>query len=69
MKTNMGSVDRLARILIAAIIVVLFLINVIAGTLATVLLVIAGIFLLTGLVGLCPLYSLLGINTCGIKKA
>ena len=64
MKRNMGAFDRVIRILIAVVIAVLFFTNIVTGTLAVILLVIAGIFLLTGLISVCPLYSLLGINTC-----
>ncbi|MBV2225488.1 MULTISPECIES: DUF2892 domain-containing protein [Sphingobacterium] len=68
MKTNMGPQDKTIRIIIAVIIAVLFFTKVISGTLAIVLLVVAGIFVLTSLIGFCPLYSLLGVNTCR-KKA
>ena len=67
MKTNMGSADRITRILIAAIIGVLYFTNTITGTLGIVLLVVAAIFLLTSFIGSCPLYSVLGINTCKTK--
>lgn len=69
MKKNMGAADRIIRSLIAAAIVVLYLTNVITGVLGYVLLIVAGIFLLTSLVSLCPLYSLFGINTCGHKQS
>lgn len=68
MKKNMGSADRLIRIAVAAIIAVLFLTNVISGTLGIVLLVLAAVFLLTSFVGFCPLYKPLGINTCPKKQ-
>jgi Protein of unknown function (DUF2892) len=68
MKNNMGSTDRIIRVLIAALIAILYINNTITGVLAYVLLVIGAIFLLTSLVGSCPLYSLFGINTCRIKK-
>lgn len=68
MKQNMGTADRLIRVLIAALVAVLYFGHIISGTLAIVLLVLAGVFLLTSLVGSCPLYSLFGINTCPVKK-
>ena len=67
MKTNMGPQDKTIRIIIAVIIAVLFFTKVISGTLAIVLLVVAGVFVLTSLIGFCPLYSLLGISTCKRK--
>ena len=68
MKANMGGIDRIVRSLIAAVIAVLFFMNIISGTLGIVLLVIAGVFLLTSLVSFCPLYTLIGLNTCSAKK-
>lgn len=63
MKTNVGIIDRAIRILIAIVIIVLYFTNVISGTLAIVLLVLAVVFILTGLIRFCPLYLPLGINT------
>lgn len=68
MKNNMGNTDRIIRVVIAAVIAILFINNIITGVLAYVLLVVGVIFLLTSLVGSCPLYSFLGINTCRVKK-
>ena len=68
MKQNMGAADRLIRVLIAAAIVVLYFLNILSGTLAIVLLVLAGVFLLTSLIGFCPLYTLFGITTCPVRK-
>ncbi len=68
MKKNMGSTDKIIRIVIAAIIAVLYFTNVISGTAAIILGVLAVVFLLTSMVSFCPLYPLFGINTCK-KKA
>ena len=68
MKNNMGNTDRIIRVLVAAVIAVLFINNSITGILAYVLLGVGAIFLLTSLVGSCPLYSILNINTCRVKK-
>lgn len=67
MKKNMGNADRLIRLIIVAAIAVLYFADIIGGTLAIVLLIVAGVFLLTSIVGICPLYKLFGISTC--KKA
>lgn len=64
----MGNVDRFIRITLAVIVAVLFYTNVINGTLGIVLLVLAGVFVLTSFVGFCPLYALVGLNTCPVKK-
>jgi hypothetical protein len=63
MKKNMGLVDRIIRILIAVVVVILYFTNVISGTLAIVLLVFSGIFILTSLIGSCPLYMPFGISS------
>ncbi len=63
MKKNMGTADRLIRILIAIFVIALYFTNVISGTLAIVLLVFAGVFILTSFISFCPLYLPFGINT------
>ena len=67
MKQNMGNADRIIRMIIAAAIAVLYYQDIISGTLAYILLAVAGIFVITSIAGTCPLYSLIGINTCGAK--
>ena len=67
MKKNMGSTDRIIRLSIATLIAVLYFTNVIEGTLAIVLGIAAVIFAATSFVNFCPLYSMLGINTCQTK--
>ncbi|MDX1740828.1 MAG: DUF2892 domain-containing protein, partial [Rhodothermales bacterium] len=63
MKKNMGSVDRIARILIAVVIAVLYFTDQITGTAAIILGIIAIVFLLTSLVGSCPAYLPFGLST------
>ena len=64
MKANMGTADKAIRIIIAIVLIVLYFTNIITGTLGIIALVLAGIFLLTSLVGFCPLYAPFGLNTC-----
>ncbi len=64
MKKNMGSADRVIRLLIAAIAVFLFYNGTLTGTWGIVALVVAGIFTLTSLVSFCPLYAIVGMSTC-----
>ncbi|TNF48299.1 MAG: DUF2892 domain-containing protein [Bacteroidetes bacterium] len=64
MKKNLGSIDRIVRLVLAGGIAGLFLANIISGTLGIILLALAGIFLLTSLVSFCPLYLPFGISTC-----
>jgi len=63
MKKNMGTVDRVIRVILAAILVVLYLTNTITGTLGLVLVVLGVVFLLTSLISFCPLYFPFGIST------
>ncbi|MDG2431979.1 DUF2892 domain-containing protein [Flavobacterium sp.] len=63
MKRNMGTADKFIRILLALIVGVLYYTNVINGTVAIVLGVLAVAFLLTSFISFCPLYLPFGINT------
>jgi hypothetical protein len=63
MKKNIGSIDKVIRILIAAVVVVLYFTKVISGTLGIVLLIVAGIIALTAIIDFCPIWAVLGINT------
>jgi hypothetical protein len=63
----MSNSDRIVILLVSAVVAILYFTNVITGTLGLVLLIIAGIFVLTGLIGFCPVYTLIGVNTCSKK--
>ncbi|MGA8854731.1 MAG: DUF2892 domain-containing protein, partial [Christiangramia sp.] len=63
MKRNMGTKDQMIRLFIAALILVLFWQQVIQGALGYALLAIAVILVLTSFIGVCPLYSIFGIQT------
>jgi hypothetical protein len=63
MKANMGTIDRVMRIIAAVVIAALYFTNMISGTLAIILLVFAAVFVLTSFVSFCPLYVPLGIST------
>lgn len=65
---NMGGTDRIVRILLAIAVAVLIYFEVLQGVLAYVLLTIAALFVLTSLVGFCPVYGLFGINSNKVKK-
>ena len=60
----MGTADRGLRILVALIVALLFLFDVLQGTLGYVLLTFAIVFVVTSLLGFCPLYSIFGLRTC-----
>lgn len=63
MKANMGSIDRVIRIMVAVLLAILYFTGVISGIVATVLLILAGIFVITSFVRFCPLYYPFGIST------
>ncbi|GAB5401207.1 MAG: DUF2892 domain-containing protein [Aureisphaera sp.] len=68
MKKNMGTTDRIIRFLIAAVVAVLYFTGTLSGTLGIVLMVVAGIFVLTSFISFCPLYAPFGLSTCPRKK-
>jgi hypothetical protein len=63
MKTNESMVDRIIRGVAGLVLLALYFSNTVTGTLGIVLAVVGAVALLTGLVGFCPLYSLLKIQT------
>ncbi len=63
MKKNMGTIDIAIRLVIAALVIILYFTHVISGTIAVILLILAGVFILTSLLKFCPLYLPFGINT------
>jgi hypothetical protein len=63
MKKNMGTVDRIVRLIIVAIIAALYSTGQISGTVAIVLGIVAVAFLVTSLFGWCPIYLPFGIST------
>ncbi|UCD06271.1 MAG: DUF2892 domain-containing protein [candidate division WOR-3 bacterium] len=63
MKLNMGSMDRIIRLLITLVIVILLVAGVLKGALAVVLGIIAIIFFVTSVFGFCPLYVIFGLAT------
>ena len=68
MKKNLGTIDKVIRILVAVVLAVLFFAKVITGTLGIILLVLAMVFVLTSLISFCPLYWPFGIST-DVKEA
>ena len=63
MKKNMGTVDKAIRVLVAAVLVVLYFAGVVTGVAGIVMLVVAGVFVLTSTIGICPLYLPFGLKT------
>ncbi len=68
MKKNMGTADRVIRIIIAIIVITLFATDKITGTFGIVLIAVAAVFVLTSFISFCPLYAPFGISTCKLKS-
>lgn len=64
MKKNMGSLDKMIRLVVAVVLAGLYFTGVLTGTLAIVGLALAVVFVLTSFISFCPLYAPFGINTC-----
>ncbi|OGP88156.1 MAG: hypothetical protein A2031_01025 [Deltaproteobacteria bacterium RBG_19FT_COMBO_43_11] len=67
MKKNMGTIDRFIRIILTIVVIILYLTDNITGTAAIILGILAVVFVLTSLLGFCPLYVPFKIST--IKKS
>lgn len=63
MKKNMSSTDKIIRVIISIVLIILFATDVITGTLGWVVIGVAAIFTLTSIVGFCPLYTIFGISS------
>ena len=63
MTKNMGSIDRIIRVAVAAIIIILYWAGIISGMVAVILGVLALVFIATSFIGFCPLYLPLKIST------
>ena len=68
MKANMGTADKIIRLIIVAIFATLYFTGTVTGTLGIVLLAMGGVFTLTSMISFCPLYTLVGFSTCPVKK-
>ena len=64
MKRNMGTTDKLIRLTIAIVLIVLYWRQVLTDTWGIIALVVALVFTLTSLISFCPLYTIFGIKTC-----
>jgi Protein of unknown function (DUF2892) len=63
MKANVGIVDKAIRIVVGILLIMLYLVGVVSGGLGLVLLVLAGIFILTSLISYCPIYWIFKLTT------
>ena len=63
MKRNLSNIDRIVRVVLAAVFAYLHFGGIVTGTLGIVLLVLGGVFLLTAVVAFCPLYLPFNLST------
>lgn len=63
MKKNIGIIDKVIRLAFAAIIAVLYYVDIISGPWGIVLLILAGILVLTSLISYCPFYAIMDCST------
>lgn len=67
MKKNIGTTDKMIRLVLAGTIIILYFTNVISGVLATILLILAAVFIVTAFIKFCPLYYPFGFTTRAIR--
>jgi outer membrane murein-binding lipoprotein Lpp len=67
MKKNIGTTDKIIRIIVAAVLAVLYLTGTVHGILGIIFLIAAVVLVVTTLTGFCGLYKILGISTCPVK--
>ena len=68
MKQNMGTTDRLLRVIMAIAIIVFYFVNGSLSLWIGIALGVAAIFLLTSAISFCPLYAIVGIRTCKVPR-
>lgn len=69
MKQNLNSIDRIIRLVIAAVAAFLFFNGTLTGGLGIAALVVAVVLALTSLVSFCPIYAMLGLSSRRVEKA
>ncbi len=65
----MGNTDRIIRVIIAIIVAALYFTGTVPGILGIILMVVAAVFVLTSFFSICPLYAIVGIDTCSTKSS
>jgi len=68
MKKNVGSSDRIVRLLAAILFIALYFTDTVTGTMGLVLMIAAVIFAATSLISFCPIYAIFGMSTCPVQK-
>jgi hypothetical protein len=68
MVKNVGTTDKIIRIAVALVLVVLYFTSILSGTAGIIALVVAAVLVVTSLVSFCGLYTLIGANTCSLEQ-
>ena len=68
MKKNVNNLDRVIRLILAAVLAFLYFSDMVTGIAGLVMLALAGIFVLTTFAGFCPIYAMCGWSSCPTKK-
>lgn len=63
MKRNLSNVDRIARVVLAALFAYLYFGGIVTGAFGVILVVLGAVFLLTAVVSFCPIYAALKLST------
>jgi hypothetical protein len=68
MKKNMGSSDKIIRVILAIVFAGLYFSGTVVGAIGYVLLALGCIFVLTSAVSFCPIYAIVGLNSCPVEE-
>lgn len=69
MKKNMGNADRVIRVIIAIVFVSLYYTGTLTGFIGITLMILSTIFVITSFLSFCPIYAIVGIDSCPAKKS
>ena len=69
MAANVGGADKVVRLILGVMLVLLAVFQVVTGNLAVAAYVVGGIALVTGLFGFCPAWAIFHVNTCAASRA
>lgn len=63
LEKNMGTTDRIIRLILAVVLAVLYFTGTVAGTFGLILVILAAVLLLTSIFAICPLYLPFKLST------
>ena len=68
MPCNSGGMERIIRGVLGVVLVLAWLLNWIPGTLGLILGILGAVFAVTAAIGFCPIFAIIGVNTCKTKN-